>query len=88
EAWRVGPPYPLQWIARLPLLGVESRRARWREAVAHAAVLVDPDQQRLPYDLDAALAGAVAADADGEAAAVVRERLELVLDAAACSGLM
>ncbi|MFU8889376.1 MAG: ATP-binding protein [Trueperaceae bacterium] len=88
EAWRVGPPYPLQWIARLPLLGVESRRARWREAVAHAAVLVDPDQQRLPYDLDAALAGAVAADADGEAAAVVRERLELVLDAAACSGLI
>jgi len=88
EAWRVGQPYPLQWIARLPLLGAELRMARRREAVAHAAVLRDPGQQRLPDDLDAALAGAVAADANGDAAAVVGDRLELVLDAAARSGLL
>ena len=88
EAWRVGQPYPLQWIARLPLLGAELRSARRREAVAHAAVLVDPGQQRLPADLDAALAGAVAAEANGDAAAVVRGKLELALDAAARSGLM
>jgi DNA-binding SARP family transcriptional activator len=88
EAWRVGQPYPLQWIARLPLMGAEVRLARRREAVAHAAVLLDPGQQRLPDDLDVALARLVAADANGDAPAVVRERLELVLDAATRSGLL
>jgi DNA-binding SARP family transcriptional activator len=88
EAWRTGQPYPLQWIARLPLLGAESRRARRREAIAHAAVLLDPGQQRMAADLDAALAGAVAADADGDAPSVVSRHLDLALDAAARAGLM
>jgi len=88
EAWRTGQPYPLQWIARLPLLGAAARWARRREAVAQAAVLIDAGQQRLPDELDAALAGVVAADAHGDAPAAVNERIDRALAAATRCGLL
>jgi tetratricopeptide (TPR) repeat protein len=88
EAWRTGQPYALQWVARLPLLGAAFRTARSGEAVAHAAVLLDPVQQRLPDDLDAALARVVAADAHGDAPTAVAEQIELALDAATRCGLL
>lgn len=96
EAWRTGQVYPLQWVARLPLLAACSRTASAADVLAHASVLLDAGQQRLPDELDAALAEFVAA-AGGTAPAAaggggpatgLRERIERVLGAAARSGLL
>ena len=60
--WRQSPlVYPFQWQALWPLIAVALARGREDEAWAHAQALLEPTQQRLPDELNAALEAAVQA---------------------------
>lgn len=76
--WRSGWPYPLQWNARLPLMGVRMRQGRLEAALACVAPLLEPNRQRLPELLTEALAAAAQADAGPGARAAALERVLVV----------
>jgi hypothetical protein len=47
--------YPFQWQALWPLIGVSIARGQAEEALAYAEALLEPTQQLLPEELNAAL---------------------------------
>jgi tetratricopeptide (TPR) repeat protein len=51
--------YPLQWMARWPLLALDLEHQRLPEALEHARALVEPRQQRLPETLQGSLTSAL-----------------------------
>jgi tetratricopeptide (TPR) repeat protein len=65
DSWQRGQwVYAFHWAARLPLLAVALESDQPAGALAHARAMLDPQQQRLPEPLEAALAAAVKADED------------------------
>jgi tetratricopeptide (TPR) repeat protein len=58
QRFRLG---PFHWMWLCPLIAVALADDRIADAVAYAAGLVDPTQQRLPHSLEATLEGAMAA---------------------------
>ena len=81
-SWATGQRYPLQWCARVPLLATSLAQDQPSDALAHAAALLEPDQQRLPDDLTEALACAVRAESDpGAATAALERAVELAAQA-------
>ncbi|MFW5942767.1 MAG: AAA family ATPase [Chloroflexota bacterium] len=68
------PPYPMQWLARLPLLVVACTRTDSTvDAREQARVMLLPSQQRLPDPLAEALQATVSADSTSAVARHVRE---------------
>jgi tetratricopeptide (TPR) repeat protein len=65
EQWRPLP-YPMEWLARWPLLAVALEQGRPSDAADQARAMLDPAQQRLPDAVAAVLEKAVRA---GEGAA-------------------
>ena len=51
--------YPMQWLARLPLLAIALQQGRLDDAIHEAQALLHPEQQQLPTALTAALQAAV-----------------------------
>jgi DNA-binding SARP family transcriptional activator len=51
--------YPMQWLARLPLLAIALQQGRLDDAIHEAQALLHPEQQQLPAALTAALQAAV-----------------------------
>lgn len=88
DAWRSGLHYPLQWVARLPLMAACLQRACEGEAPVHAQMLLEPGQQRQPDTLAAALSTLVAAHAGGAAASRLSAALVSVIEAARSVGRM
>jgi tetratricopeptide (TPR) repeat protein len=65
DSWQRGQwVYAFHWAARLPLLAVALESDQPAGALAHARAMLDPQQQRLPEPLEAALEAAVQADED------------------------
>ena len=68
----VEPPYPMQWLARFPLLAIALESAPVAAQIAgmqeHARAILAPAQQRMPDPLTQALHAAVAADVPSAAA--------------------
>ena len=61
-AWQRGQwIYAFHWTARLPLLALSLDRNQISDALEHAQALLDPQQQKLPEKLEAALETAVQA---------------------------
>jgi DNA-binding SARP family transcriptional activator len=82
DSWQQGQRYFFQWCAHLPLLASSLRRGQLQEAMASAAALLAPTQQRLPDRVADALERAVRADAEGErAAAALRQALDRSMEA-------
>jgi DNA-binding SARP family transcriptional activator len=82
KSWGTGHRYPLQWCARVPLLGASLAQDRLGDALAHAAALLEPYQQRLPDALTEALECAVRADSDqGTVAAALERSIALATEA-------
>jgi hypothetical protein len=78
--------YPLQWLARFPLLALSVGGEDLDGAREHARRLLDPEQQRLPDDIACALRegadgarGTARAQLDCFALAVERARLQRYL---------
>ena len=74
QIWAEGQPYPIQWCARMPLLATSLARGRVSDAIAHAAALLEPYQQRLSDDVTEALACAVRDASDTASATAALER--------------
>jgi tetratricopeptide (TPR) repeat protein len=58
DAWKrlpPGYPYPLQWLARIPLAAQLSRTGRTSEAFEHWRALLEPTQYALPEQLNDAI---------------------------------
>jgi tetratricopeptide (TPR) repeat protein len=81
---RFSPTFPFRWLALIPLVDAALARGNLDDAIAHARVVHEPPQQRLPLlelDLDKALrayadgAGDVARAALERAVATARDRL-------------
>jgi DNA-binding SARP family transcriptional activator/predicted ATPase len=88
ELWQRSPfVYAFHWTARFPLLAVALTREQLPEALDHARALLDPQQQKLPETLEAALEAAVQA-ADDEEDKVVRQRLEQTIQVARETGYL
>jgi hypothetical protein len=79
--------YPFQWLAYSILVAVTVQENRLEDALAAAAAMLDHKQQKLPDDLDHALAAAVGAwEAGAESEA--RARLKTAVDLAAQHGYL
>ena len=79
EQWRPFP-YPLEWLARWPLLAVVLGQGRIADAVGHARAMLDPAQQRLPDAVTAILEKAVQAregEEPGSAEQYLRQSIAL-----------
>ena len=85
EAWSSGPVFPLQWIARLPLLAAALRQGRLDEARDQGLVMLEAPQQRLPDAVDAALIELHGRSACDAAPLGLRASLEVVVAAALAS---
>jgi hypothetical protein len=71
--WQQSPlVYPFQWQALWPLAGAALAQGREEEAWAHVRALLDPKQQLLPEEMNAALEAALRAHAESRAAAAHR----------------
>jgi DNA-binding SARP family transcriptional activator len=67
DSWQRGQfVYAFHWTARWPLLAIALTQDRIPEALDHARAMLDPQQQRLPEALEAALEGALQAAEDGQ----------------------
>lgn len=55
EHWQEGQPYPMQWIALLPLLAAKLAQDEPAAAAACASAMLEPKQQRLPEPVNEAL---------------------------------
>jgi hypothetical protein len=81
SAWRCLPanyPYPLQWLARAPLVAQLLEAGRPGEAREHLQQLLAPTQAELPAELRRAIESALAL-ALGPGADVLAERLASVV---------
>jgi tetratricopeptide (TPR) repeat protein len=65
EQWRPLA-YPIEWLARWPLLAIRFSQGQIDQAMDHARVMLTPAQQRLPSDLEAPLEKAVQAWEQGQ----------------------
>ncbi|WP_437826586.1 ATP-binding protein [Sorangium sp. So ce1153] len=82
ETWRsLALVYPFQWMALVPLMGIELDAGQIDEAVEHARALIEPKQQRLPDSLAVPLGEATLAARDARAADA-RAHLERAIEAA------
>jgi tetratricopeptide (TPR) repeat protein len=86
EQWRPYP-YPLEWLARWPLLAVHFLEGRMGEALGHARAMLELAQQRPPEDLEALLEGAIHAWDEGQAESA-RECLKQAMDLAGEMGYL
>jgi len=89
ELWRqlsLVYPYPFQWLGHGPLLAVALERGRVRDAIAHARVMLEPTQQKLPAEVASAIEAAIGAFDRGEPDRS-RERLAEALAAARRRGV-
>ncbi|MCE7979778.1 MAG: hypothetical protein DYG89_01185 [Caldilinea sp. CFX5] len=77
--------YPMQWLARWPLLAVALQQTRWADAMEQAQAMLHPEQQQLPAPLTAALQSALAAWA-AEQPAVAAHHLKAALNLAHAHG--
>ena len=74
ESWQLGQwVYAFYWAARWPLLAIALAQDRVPEALDHARAMLDPQQQRLPEALEAALERALGAGEGGEPEAAQAE---------------
>jgi tetratricopeptide (TPR) repeat protein len=65
------PMFPYWWMALAPLVAIQLERENLSDAIAYARHMVDPSQQILPPDLNAALGAACSAwDAGNDAEAI------------------
>ena len=65
EHWQEGQPYPMQWVALLPLLAARLAQAQPADATGCALAMLEPQQQRLPDRVVEALEHAVRCDRAG-----------------------
>ena len=75
--------YAFHWTARFPLLAMALEGDRIPEALDHARAMLDPMQQRLPADLEAALEGACQMGEGGQPEAIraqLRRSVEVAQD--------
>ncbi len=79
--------YAFHWTARLPLLAVALEKEAVPEALDHARALLDPQQQRLPQLLEAALEEAIQVEDDGQPEAT-RSRLQQSVELAKDLGFL
>lgn len=63
DRWRaLGHPYPFEWLARLPLLGLAAARLDHGESAAHARAVLAPSQMRWPAPTELCLERIAAGD--------------------------
>jgi tetratricopeptide (TPR) repeat protein len=86
EQWRLFA-YPLEWLARWPLMAVSLLRGQMSQAIDHVRAMLEPAQQRPSDDLEALLAEAIKAWDEGQAGSA-RERLKRAMDLASEMGYL
>ena len=86
EQWRPLA-YPIEWLARWPLLAIRLSRGQVDQAVEHARVMLNPAQQRLPRDLEVPLEQAIQAWEKGQRE-LAPQCLELAMDLAGQMGYL
>jgi tetratricopeptide (TPR) repeat protein len=79
--------YAFHWTALFPLLAVAMDREQIRQALDHARALLDPQQQKLPDPLEAALQAAIQAGVD-DGAKAAGEHLKHVIQVAKETGFL
>jgi DNA-binding SARP family transcriptional activator len=79
--------YPMQWLARWPLLAVALHQERLADAVHEAQAMLHPEQQQLPTALTTPLEAAVAAWAERHAV-LTRTYLHQALQQAQATGYL
>jgi hypothetical protein len=79
--------YAFHWTARFPLLAMALSREQIPEALNHARALLDPQQQKLPDPLEAALEAAIQAGEE-EGAKAATQHLEHAIQIAKEMGFL